>query len=99
MLLTGRNLLTAFKQKHPPVRNWVNAWVSEVENAVWKTSQDIKNRYQTASFLGFNVVIFNVNGNSYRLVTQVLHGTDKSTGAVNVKWAGTHAEYSKKSFQ
>jgi mRNA interferase HigB len=98
MLLTGKSILSAFTQKHPPVRSWVNSWVTEVENAVWKTSHDIKRRYQTASFLGFNVVIFNVSGNSYRLVTQVLYGGSQTQGVVNVKWAGTHAEYSKMNF-
>jgi mRNA interferase HigB len=99
MILAGRNVLDAFKEKHPAVRKWVNGWVAEVERAVWKTSQDIKARYQRASFLGFNMVIFDVQGNAFRVVTQVLYATDEAPGTVRVKWTGTHAEYSKKDFE
>jgi mRNA interferase HigB len=46
-----------------------------------------------ASFLGGSVVIFNVKGNRYRLEVLVAY----QTGTVVVRWAGTHAEYTKRS--
>jgi len=39
-----------------------------------------------------NIVIFNVRGNEYRLVTVIAY----QTGVVVVEWIGTHAEYTKK---
>jgi len=59
--------------------------------ADWKTPQDVKNHYSSASFLPDRVIIFNVKGNSYRLVVQCAFNTKH----VVVKWVGTHAEYDK----
>ena len=42
--------------------------------------------------LGDNVVIFNVKGNHYRLEVQLRYNTH----IVIVRWAGTHAEYTKR---
>lgn len=40
------------------------------------------------------MAVFNIKGNKYRLVTKIAY----RTGTVFIKWIGTHAEYSKKSF-
>jgi mRNA interferase HigB len=61
--------------------------------ARWQTPQDIKDEYGSASFSGGSVVIFNVKGNRYRLEVLVAY----QTGTVVVRWAGTHAEYTKRS--
>jgi mRNA interferase HigB len=45
-------------------------------------------------FLKENYVIFNIKGNSYRLVVKVAYNSQ----TVLVKWIGTHAEYDKKTF-
>jgi mRNA-degrading endonuclease HigB of HigAB toxin-antitoxin module len=45
-------------------------------------------------FLGGNRVIFNIKGNSYRLVVKVRF----QNGIVMIEWGGTHAEYDKKNF-
>lgn len=39
----------------------------------WKTPQDIKGRYASASILEGNRVVFNIKGNDYRLVTAVAY--------------------------
>lgn len=54
--------------------------------------QDVKDKYSTASFLAENLVIFNVRGNEYRLVTMIAY----KTGIVVIKWIGKHSEYTKK---
>ncbi len=41
-----------------------------------------------------NRVIFDIKGNSYRLVVKVRY----QNGLVVVEWVGTHAEYDKKKF-
>ena len=91
MRIIGLGRLQQFTTTHPDCRSWVKNWVSDVKASQWKTTQDIKRRYPAASFLPDNVVIFNVRGNNYRLVTQIAFGV----GVVAVKWEGTHAEYSR----
>ena len=87
--------LDAFKRKHADSAPALDAWRREVEAASWRTSIDIKSRYSSASFLANNRVIFNIKGNHYRLVVAVRY----QLGIVVVEWVGTHAEYSKKTFE
>lgn len=94
MRILGLPILQAFKQSHADARGALDVWQSEVELAEWQTSQDIKQRFRHADFLAGNRVIFNVKGNSYRLVVQVRY----RNGLVVIEWIGTHAEYDKKKF-
>jgi mRNA interferase HigB len=92
MKVVGRGILKTFCTKHTDAATWVELWLSEVEEAVWKTPQDIRSRYSSASFLADNRVIFNVKGNEYRLEVIVAY----RTSTVVVAWTGTHAEYDKR---
>jgi mRNA interferase HigB len=92
MKVVGRGVLTAFCTKHTDALSWIEHWLSEAEEATWKSPQDIKLRYSSASFLSGNRVIFNVKGNLYRLDVTVAY----KTSTVVVVWAGTHAEYDKR---
>ena len=92
MVITGRKKLTEFTQKYADARSWVENWLDYVEEASWKTPQDIKDRCATASFLDDQLVIFNVKGNHYRLEVQVAYHYQR----VTVKWVGTHEEYSRR---
>ncbi|MBI5056843.1 MAG: type II toxin-antitoxin system HigB family toxin [Nitrospirae bacterium] len=92
MTLVGREKLYQFITKHPDTRSLIENWIADVQNANWQNTQDVKDRYSSASFLADRIVIFNVRGNSYRLEVQIAYKTKK----VIVKWAGTHAEYSKR---
>lgn len=94
MLILGLPLLEDFKQHHADVRGQLDAWRNEIERETWQTSQDIKQRFKSADFLADNRVIFNIKGNSYRLVVQVRY----RGGIVVIEWVGTHAAYSKKKF-
>lgn len=89
MTIVGRPSLEAFCVRHPDARKWIEHWLSEVEAARWATSQDIRARYASASFLADNLVIFNVKGNDYRLEVTVAY----QASVVVVRWVGTHAEY------
>jgi mRNA interferase HigB len=92
MRIAGRDKLDAFTGAHADTRSWINTWIADVETSIWKTSQDIKRNYASASFLADNIVIFNVKGNRYRLEVRIAY----NTGIVVVRWAGTHAEYTKR---
>ena len=78
-----------FCKKHPNAAQPLLAWAEEARNAEWRSPQDIKQRYSTASFLGQNRVVFNIKGNEYRLIVAVAYRFQ----AVYVKFIGTHAAY------
>jgi mRNA interferase HigB len=92
MLLVGRDKLDEFTKAHADTRAWIENWIADIEAARWRTPQDIKDSYASASFLANRIVIFNVKGNRYRLEVQVAY----NTGVVVVKQVETHAEYTKR---
>lgn len=92
MRIIGLAILHNFGAAHADSRAWIRNWTDDVRAASWKTTQDVKRRYPTASFLANNVVIFNARGNTYRLETQIAFGV----GIIAVKWMGTHAEYTRR---
>jgi mRNA interferase HigB len=92
MRLIGREKLDEFTKAHADARAWIENWIADVEAALWRTPQDIKSSYASASFLADRIVIFNVKGKRYRLEVQVAY----NTGVVVVKWAGPHAKYTKR---
>jgi len=49
----------------------------------------VRETYATASILPGNRVVFNIRGNTYRLVVAVHY----ASGIVFVRFIGTHAEY------
>jgi mRNA interferase HigB len=94
MQLVNLLVLQELKFAHADARGALDAWRAEVERTHWSSPQDVKDRYSTASFLGNNRIIFNIKGNSYRLVVKVLF----RNGIVLIEWGGTHAEYDKMNF-
>lgn len=91
MTIAGRQLIEKFIRKHANSKSSLSAWLEDAEEAEWKTSQDIKNRYRSADFLSGNRVIFDIGGNNYRLMVLVRY----RNGMLLIQKIGTHAEYSK----
>ena len=50
---------------------------------------NVKRLYATASIVTSERIVFNIKGNSYRLVVSV----DFEKGIVWIKWIGTHQDY------
>lgn len=89
MDVVGREVLEDFKRRHPDVQSQVDTWLLEAEEATWRTPHAVTQRYRTASILSDNRVVFNLKGNSYRLLVRIAY----RLGKVIVLKAGTHAEY------
>jgi mRNA interferase HigB len=67
----------------------LKAWFHETKIADWNSFTDIKARYRSSNFLPGNRVVFNIKGNTYRLVVHVHF----NTRIVFVRFIGTHAAY------
>lgn len=94
MQLLGLLKLDDFKRRHADARRPLDAWRIEAERAQWEGPQDVKSRYPSASFLADNQVIFNIKGNTYRLVIKAKY----QNGLILIEWVGTHADYDKLKF-
>ena len=96
MRIIARRTLTKFADSLPgrkdqqAVKSALDAWFHEVQAADWKTPVEVTRDYANASIVGDRIV-FNIKGNSYRLVVAVNYRRQ----IVFIKWLGTHAAYDK----
>ncbi|MGH8118885.1 MAG: type II toxin-antitoxin system HigB family toxin [Rhodanobacteraceae bacterium] len=81
--------LRTFWMHHPDAEQPLKAWHDEARHARWTKPSDVKMRYASASFVGRNRVVFNIEGNDYRLIVAVAWRFQ----SVYIKFVGTHAEY------
>ena len=89
MRVISRKTLKDFWEKHADAEQPLKAWFHEAKAAHWKSFTDIKARYGSADALPGNRVVFNIKGNTYRLIVHIHY----RTGIVFVRFIGTHAEY------
>jgi len=79
----------AGQKDHAAVKGAIESWFDEVRKARWRNAADVKKLYATASIVTADRIVFNIKGNSYRLVAAV----DFEKGIVWIKWIGTHRDY------
>lgn len=87
----AKRTLREFWEKHADAEQYLKTWYDTAMNSKWKTSNDVKNTYANASILKEERVVFNIKGNSYRLV--VKFNFEKQW--IFIRFIGTHAEYDK----
>jgi|SRR5579864_7645430 mRNA interferase HigB len=71
------------------VKAALDSWFHEAASADWRTPADVVRAYRNASLVGPDRIVFNIKGNSYRLVVAVNYAHK----IVFIKWIGSHAEY------
>jgi mRNA interferase HigB len=87
----AKSTLRSFWQKHSNCEQQLKAWYDEASNSEWNSVNSVKTRYPSASILTGNRVVFNIKGNSYRLIVKINY----KFGIVWIRFVGTHAEYDK----
>jgi len=58
-------------------------------NSDWKTPNDVKQTFATASILKDNRIVFNIKGNSYRLIAKFNYQKQW----IFIRFIGTHKAY------
>lgn len=91
MRVIARKTLRDFYEQHADSKTALAAWFHEAVVADWLGPQEIKTRYPSADILPGNRVVFNIKGNSYRLVVKIHY----NTSIVFIRFVGTHADYDK----
>lgn len=89
MRIIAVNTLREYWEKYPDTEQALKAWIQEIENSDWETPQALKLKYRNASILTGKRIVFNINGNKYRLIVDI----EFRLKIVFVVWFGSHAEY------
>jgi len=91
MRIIAKSTLRAFWEKHPDAETPLKTWYKIVEKQNWKSTQDIKKLFGSASIITSNRVVFNIKGNDYRLVVYIVFSIQK----IFIRFVGTHKQYDK----
>ena len=89
MRIIAVNTIRGCWEKYPISEQSLKAWVQEIEHSDWDSPQALKLKYRNASILSGKRVVFNINGNKFRLIVDI----EYRLKIVFVVWFGSHAEY------
>lgn len=91
-IVSHRKLKEFYKTKgredsRVPLERWYNI----AEKAEWRNLSEIKVDFPATDYVGNQHYVFNIKGNSYRLVVVVKF----TIGYIFIRFVGTHGEYNK----
>jgi len=95
MIVIGTELVERYFAAHTghrgmrAARSQYDVWLAITALAQWRNPEDVKMAHPRASILKGGRVVFNIEGNDYRLITSVQY----RAGIVVIRFFGTPAEY------
>ena len=91
MRVIAKRTLRNFWIKNADSEQQLTSWYRETEKAEWNSINELKTEYPNASILKDNKIVFNIKGNSYRLIVKF----NFEFQICWIRFIGTHAEYDK----
>jgi len=79
------------KAEYADSESSLRSWYHEAKNADWENANELKQQYKNASIVGEGKVVFNIKGNTYRLVVSI----DYVYQVIFIRFIGTHKQYNK----
>jgi mRNA interferase HigB len=89
--IIAKKTLRDFWEVHADSEQYLKTWYETAKSSNWISPNDIKQTYVNASILRDSRVVFNIKGNSYRLVVKFNYERQWAF----IRFIGTHAEYDK----
>ncbi len=89
--IIAKRTLREFWEKHADSEQYLKTWYETATNSNWKSPNEVKGTYINASVLKDSRVVFNIKGNSYRLIVKFNYERQWAF----IKFIGTHSEYDK----
>jgi mRNA interferase HigB len=80
-----------FCRKYPDAAFALQEWYHDLLQGHYKSFNELKRDYPSASLVGDDRVVFNILGNKYRLVVRMVF----EYKTIQVKWFGPHSAYDK----
>lgn len=91
MRIIAIKTLKEYWEEFPQAEQSLFSWHEEANAAEWNNPNELKSQYRNASILTDKRVVFNIHGNSYRLIVDI----EYRLKIVFIVWFGTHKEYDK----
>jgi mRNA interferase HigB len=88
-IISRKKLLEAGEQ-HADLAKPLDVWYRIAKKADWKSLMEVRRVFPTADAVG-RFTVFNIKGNTYRLITEINY----QTGRIFLRHVLTHAEYSR----
>jgi len=89
--IIAKSTLREFWEKHADSEQYLKTWYDTAKSAKWFSPNDVKQTYVSVSILKYGRVVFNIKGNSYRLVVKFNYEKQWAF----IRFIGTHPEYDK----
>ena|ERR1700744_339133 len=89
MRIVATKTLRDFVQQFPQAEQALLSWHDEAKIAEWNNPAVLKTQYRNASVINNKRVVFNIHGNSYRLIVDI----EYRLKIVFIVWFGTHKQY------
>lgn len=87
--IVAKRTLREFWERHAESEQYLKTWFETAKHSNWKSPNDVKRTYASASILKEGRVVFNIKGNDYRLVVKFNYERQWAF----IRFVGTHAEY------
>jgi len=91
MRVIAKKTIKNFWINYSDCEQQLKTWYQEAADSNWKSPADIKRLYPSASILADNRVVFNIKGNTYRIVVRINY----DYSIIWIRFIGTHAQYDK----
>jgi len=85
----AKSTLREYWERYPDSEQYLKTWYDTAMNSEWKSPNEVKQTYGNASILKDSRIVFNIKGNSYRLVAKF--NFEKQW--IFIRFIGTHEEY------
>ena len=92
MRIISEKTLFDYAKDHADFLNPIKDWIAKVNQSKWKNFTEVKNTFNSADYIGNDRIVFDIKGNSYRVVALVFYFPP---GLVYIRFVGTHPEYDK----
>lgn len=91
MHVISRKKLYMFGVNHQNVKGELDMWYHMISKNHYPTSNAIISAFGFADIIPGDRVVFNIKGNSYRIIVKIRYSTE----TMFIRFIGTHAEYDK----
>ena len=90
MHVISRKALRQFWEKYPDSETALIRWFKLMNLATFKSFDELRSVFPSADLVG-DLIVFNIGGNKYRLITSIHFNRQK----VYIRYILTHSEYDK----